>query len=786
MAEYDLDAAEKTLKALLKQAKQQGRKLTAEREFAVETVSVGGTHRQFQEIARSVSEGDETVATGYQRQMIVAIKSLEAENMPGNVFRDGAKQIIDDIMKVVNADVLLSPEAKREVEDVASQLIRYAERRGQVHRRIANTSTRLAKRVYSSFADSLSNKQSILLRGLGYLLKTPERRQERAKIIAETRQAATEGAIGAREQGEYDPELMTQAARRLRGDRGEPTSPEGRVLVDIRDGITKLVNATERSEEEYQQKQEADAARAEEGQEIFKSFSDKSPSKIKTDTDTKNRTQGLIGSLLNLIPGMSSTMKTIETVSGVLGNLARFLGMGEFGSLAAFFGSAAFATAFAGIIAVGVVGAAWTALLSKWGELVGLRKKYKEEGNRKLAQSEIAQLKSEGVDMSFAENAATTGEMARAVANTRLTQGSITPEEWEKLKDRGVTPPKSGQGFTDEDALKYLEVRKELANEKLTGKSGALGTLQANMQVALGGEAVYAAERKRTMRHVPSAGFSPSTALPTYGATASGFVEGGDADIHEALPEGRTPTQMPAMRLQKPSAEVANAILYASQITGVDYDDLSDMARVESGYRPDIVNPSSKATGLFQFVRSTWNDMVKHYGKEYPLLASSPWPDGPKDPFANALAGALLYKDNQKSIGSTNLGDVYLGHFAGASGAKRLMSAPQQTPITSYFNEKAIEANRSLFFQNPKEKTGVRSVAQVRAMLTKKVMETRESTALARASTGLEDQRATTNVVLMAQAAPAMPTSSPAPAFIPYGIRPRDDSRDAFNQANAF
>jgi hypothetical protein len=377
--------AEKALKNLLAASKQQGRRLKAEREYAVESVGVGGTHRTFQEIAKTVSEGDENVATGYQRQMIVSIKSIEAENLPGNVFRDGVKQILDDIMKIVNDDVLLSPEMKGSVQDVANQLIRYADRRGKVGARAAATAAGLAKRVRSSVADKFSDSGSFLLRGLGYLLKSPDRKAARAQTIAEARLSATEGALGNREQGEYDPQLMRSAASRIRGGagptspegkpKGKPTSPEGEVLVDIRTGIDILVAASGRTEDEYQSDREDASLKDEEGQDLFKSFS---PSKMKENDDTKSKliggTQSLIGKLMDLIPGMSTAMKMLPMLSSIATMVTEALGI--------FFASALFATLFAGIIATAVVGAAWFAMLSKWGELFGLKKEYKAEGNR--------------------------------------------------------------------------------------------------------------------------------------------------------------------------------------------------------------------------------------------------------------------------------------------------------------------------------------------------------------------------------------------------------------------
>jgi len=337
-------SAEKALKNLLAASKQQGRRLKAEREYAVESVGVGGTHRTFQEIAKTVSEGDENVATGYQRQMIVSIKSIEAENLPGNVFRDGVKQILDDIMKIVNDDVLLSPEMKGSVQDVANQLIRYADRRGKVGARAAATAAGLAKRVRSSLADTLSGKRSILLRGLGYLLKSPDRKAARAQTIADARLSATEGALGNREQGEYDPQLMRSAASRIRGGAG-PTSPEGKVLVDIRTGINKLVtssvNAEKSRENEYQSDREDASLKAEEGQDLY------SPTRLltgKSDTGPgvdgakpKGLWESLKTSLVEgLVPGVvgAGLVGLVPTIITMLGGATVI-----FGAIAAAFAS---------------------------------------------------------------------------------------------------------------------------------------------------------------------------------------------------------------------------------------------------------------------------------------------------------------------------------------------------------------------------------------------------------------------------------------------------------------
>jgi soluble lytic murein transglycosylase-like protein len=262
-----------------------------------------------------------------------------------------------------------------------------------------------------------------------------------------------------------------------------------------------------------------------------------------------------------------------------------------------------------------------------------------------------------------------------------------------------------------------------------------------------------------------------------------GFVEGGTIDdegASEILPEGR-PIPTSPLRVKKPSREVENAIRYAAETTGVDYDKLLDMAFVESGYNPNAVNTKSKAIGLFQFVPNTWKGMIKNYGEQYPLLTS-----GPTDPFANALAGALLYKENTKSIGSDTLDDAYLAHFAGAPVAKKLLRAPQQSAAASFFTEQGRLQNKEILFNDPKTMTKPRTVEEVRNLFAERLSANRQGQTLAQASTALDQQKTATitnNIVSNRNAAP--PPAQTQSTYIPYAVSPRDDSRQAINHVNA-
>ena len=132
---------------------------------------------------------------------------------------------------------------------------------------------------------------------------------------------------------------------------------------------------------------------------------------------------------------------------------------------------------------------------------------------------------------------------------------------------------------------------------------------------------------------------------------------------------------------------------------GVDSSVLSAIAQVESGLRPRAKNPSSSATGLFQFIDSTWKMMVKRYGKEHGIRLGDK-----KDPRANAIMGALFTRDNTRSLRRAlgrepGIREIYLAHFSGVGTAikvlKKIDSNPN-APVESVYSSAAIRANKGI------------------------------------------------------------------------------------------
>ena len=68
---------------------------------------------------------------------------------------------------------------------------------------------------------------------------------------------------------------------------------------------------------------------------------------------------------------------------------------------------------------------------------------------------------------------------------------------------------------------------------------------------------------------------------------------------------------------------VRAAIQRAANATGVDFSLLVETARRESAFNANAKASTSSATGLFQFIDSTWLDMVRRHGARHGLGAEA-------------------------------------------------------------------------------------------------------------------------------------------------------------------
>jgi len=128
---------------------------------------------------------------------------------------------------------------------------------------------------------------------------------------------------------------------------------------------------------------------------------------------------------------------------------------------------------------------------------------------------------------------------------------------------------------------------------------------------------------------------------------------------------------------------------------------VDQVVKAESGGRANARNPNSSATGLGQFIESTWlrlfkenfPDTAKNMTKAE-ILAYRNNADASRaliEAYARENAGLL-----QKAGVSVNEAALHLAHFLGPQGAISVLKAAPNTPVSSLLSPVAIRANPSI------------------------------------------------------------------------------------------
>lgn len=174
---------------------------------------------------------------------------------------------------------------------------------------------------------------------------------------------------------------------------------------------------------------------------------------------------------------------------------------------------------------------------------------------------------------------------------------------------------------------------------------------------------------------------------------------------------------------------ILNAIKNASIKAGVDFSYMVQQAAAESSFNPAAKAKTSSASGLYQFIESTWLSMVRDHGDKYGLgdMAAKIDPKGRvtdkaakkeilalrNDPEIASHMAAEFASENKsfledhwakgkKEVGSTEL---YFAHFMGAGSASAFLKARDENPLqqAALLFPKAAAANRNVFYDT---KTG--------------------------------------------------------------------------------
>lgn len=119
---------------------------------------------------------------------------------------------------------------------------------------------------------------------------------------------------------------------------------------------------------------------------------------------------------------------------------------------------------------------------------------------------------------------------------------------------------------------------------------------------------------------------------------------------------------------------------------------------VESGHNPRAKNPLSSATGLGQFIESTWIRMMNTYRPDLARsLSRAALLDLRYDPTISREMVANLARENEahlKAHGhSITAGRLYLAHFLGPDGANTVLGAAPDASLAAILGDGVIRAN---------------------------------------------------------------------------------------------
>jgi hypothetical protein len=213
-----------------------------------------------------------------------------------------------------------------------------------------------------------------------------------------------------------------------------------------------------------------------------------------------------------------------------------------------------------------------------------------------------------------------------------------------------------------------------------------------------------------------------------------------DAPSREALDPDEL-LQFGPMRIRR---HLVETIVKAARVTQADPVLLMAIADKESSFSTGVKARTSSATGLFQFIDSTWLRMVRDFGARHGLKKEAEaivWVDDElvvhdaaeksrildlrREPYLSALLAAEMLKRDAARIArrigrDLTHGEIYLIHFLGPDDAERFMEKVVDEPnsVAAKLLPKPARANKPIFFASAGRKAKGRSIAEVHEKFT--------------------------------------------------------------------
>lgn len=305
-------------------------------------------------------------------------------------------------------------------------------------------------------------------------------------------------------------------------------------------------------------------------------------------------------------------------------------------------------------------------------------------GKRLTAKSKREQLADGDVSL------LTEGDLASPIPNDVLAYGKGKIAEAEAESIEAAVLQKAGMPGIGADVAYEIP-----GKPPLTGKvEGAFSEMLDGERVA--GIIIRTADGKLLRENFDDIADAGAVVRPMSPADFEAAANAIDAQL---AAQANAPTQIAASAptMQPPVLQQGQVSVPLSRGARFDMDRyLARNAQIESSNNPSAKAKTSSASGLFQFTKATW------------IAEGGQWGNDPNKPFGGlkpsveeqrARARSLTEKNAAavRSVGAPLTdGNLYLAHFLGQGGAKSVLRAPPNTPVSEVLSADQINANPSI------------------------------------------------------------------------------------------
>jgi hypothetical protein len=235
----------------------------------------------------------------------------------------------------------------------------------------------------------------------------------------------------------------------------------------------------------------------------------------------------------------------------------------------------------------------------------------------------------------------------------------------------------------------------------------------------------------------------PRLILAAVAMTLSGTFCGAAWARYENWQDVGNPHELLSFGQVKVPRWIAETVIRAAQLTGVDPAFVMALADKESSFEPQSKARTSSAEGLFQFLEGTWLEVLSAHAVKHGFGAAAEAitkVDGRyavrdpeqkrwilslrQDPFLSALMACEMLKQSREKLAqqtqrAPTSSELYLAHLLGTNGAGRLLKLvaanPEEKAPKAF--PRAAQANKTLFFATTADKPQDATVAQVAARI---------------------------------------------------------------------